>query len=263
MRMSLLKDERMNQIMEYLYQAGKVTVVALCEQLQVSPATIRRDLEELVAKDLVKRTHGGVILPESAKMEPPVLHRRYFQAVEKRNIGKVAARLIHDDETVFLGSGSTVLEVAEYLRGKKNLTVITNSLPIIDRLAKDPDIHLVSTGGSLRQSELSLVGHLVETSLAELRADKVVMSIQGIHLQHGLTNNDSAETMIDRTICHFAPNLILVADHTKFNKTKASFVAELTTIHTVVTDRNAPADFLNALENMGIEVIIAEEIVAS
>jgi DeoR/GlpR family transcriptional regulator of sugar metabolism len=263
MRMSLLKDERMNQIMEYLYQAGKVTVVALCEQLQVSPATIRRDLEELVAKDLVKRTHGGIMLPESAKMEPPVLHRRYFQAVEKRNIGKVAARLIHDDETVFLGSGSTVLEVAEYLRGKKNLTVITNSLPIIDRLAKDPDIHLVSTGGSLRQSELSLVGHLVETSLAELRADKVVMSIQGIHLQHGLTNNDSAETMIDRTICHFAPNLILVADHTKFNKTKASFVAELAAIHTVVTDCNAPADFLNALENIGIEVLIAEESVAS
>ncbi len=263
MRMSLLKDERMNQIMEYLYQAGKVTVVTLCEQLQVSPATIRRDIEELAAQELVKRTHGGIVLPGSAKLDAPVIQRRYFQAEEKRKIGKAAAKLIQDEETIFLGSGSTVLEVAEHLKGKKNLTVITNSLPIINLLAQEPNIKTIITGGFLRQPELSLIGHLVETSLSELRADKVVMSIQGIHLQHGLTNNDSAETMIDRTICHFAPNLILVADHTKFNKTKASFVAELAAIHTVVTDRNAPADFLNTLENMGIEVIIAEEIVAS
>jgi DeoR/GlpR family transcriptional regulator of sugar metabolism len=223
--MDMLKDERQDQIMQYVYQQKKATVTELCELLNVSPATIRRDIEELASKELVKRTHGGIVLPDSVKLDPPVLHRRYLQAEEKRKIGKVAAKLIKDDETVFLGSGSTVLEVADNLTGRQNLTVITNSLPISNLLVKEPGIHLVMTGGFLRDSELSLIGHLVETSLAELRADKVVMSIQGIHLQHGLTNHNLAETMTDRTICRFSPRLILVADYTKFTKTNASFGA--------------------------------------
>ena len=254
----MLKDERQDRIMQYLYQKGKIAVPELCTLLNVSPATIRRDLKELVSKELVKRTHGGIVLPDSVKLDIPVIQRRHFQTEEKSRIGKAAAKLIQDEETIFLGSGSTVLEVAENLKGKKNLTIITNSLPIINLLGQNSNIKLISTGGFLRQSELSLIGHLVETALSELRADKVVMSIQGIHLQHGLTNNDLAETMTDRAICHFSPNIILVADHTKLQKTKASFVAELSAIRTLVTDRNASADFLKELEDMGIEIIIAE-----
>lgn len=254
----MLKDERQDRIMQYLYQKGTIAVPELCTLLNVSPATIRRDFEELASKELVKRTHGGIVLPDSVKLDIPVIQRRHFQTAEKSKIGKAAAKLIQDEETIFLGSGSTVLEVAENLKGKKKLTVITNSLPIINLLVQDSNIKLISTGGFLRQSELSLIGHLVETALSELRADKVVISIQGIHLQHGLTNNDLAETMTDRAICHFSPNVILVADHTKFQKTKASFVAELSAIRTLVTDHNAPANFLKELENMGIEVIIAE-----
>lgn len=257
--MHVLKDERQDRIIQYLYQEKKATVPELCTLLKASPATIRRDIEELVTKNFVKRTHGGIVLPDSAKLDPPVFQRRYFQAEEKRKIGRAAAKLIQDEETVFLGSGSTVLEVAENLRGKHNLTVITNSLPISNLLAKESGIHVVMTGGSLRQSELSLIGHLVDTSLAELRADKVVMSIQGIHLQHGLTNNNLAETMTDRTICHFSPKLVLVADHTKFNKTKASFVAEISAMSTLVTDSRAPGDLLKELELLGTEIIIAED----
>jgi DeoR family transcriptional regulator of aga operon len=255
----MLKDERADQIMQYLYQHGNVTVPELCTLLNVSPATVRRDIDGLAAQELVKRTHGGIVLPDSVKLDIPVIQRRYLQSEEKRKIGRAAAKLIRDEETIFLGSGSTVLEVAENLKGKKNLTVITNSLPIINLLAQDSNIKLISPGGFLRQSELSLIGHLVETALSELRADKVVMSIQGIHLQHGLTNNDLAETVTDRAIARFSPNLILVADHTKFNRTKASFVAELSAIHTLVTDRKAPVDILNELEKLGIKVIIAED----
>lgn len=257
--MSLLKEERQDRIMRHLYQQEQMSVPELCTLLDVSPATIRRDIEELAAKELVTRTHGGIVLPESAKLDHPVFQRRYLQAEEKCSIGRTAAQLIHDDETVFLGSGSTVLEVAEHLKDKRNLTVITNSLPVCNLLAKEPGISLVMTGGFLRNSELSLIGHIVETSLADLRADKVVMSIQGMHLQHGFTNNDPAETMVDRTIFHFAPTLILVADHTKFNKTNASFVAELSVMNTLITDWNAPTDFLEELERMGIDVIIAED----
>jgi DeoR/GlpR family transcriptional regulator of sugar metabolism len=256
--MSLIKEERLDRIVRHLYQQEQMSVPELSTLLNVSPATIRRDIEQLVAKGLATRTHGGIVLPESAKLDHPVFQRRYLHADEKCSIGRTAAQLIHDDETVFLGSGSTVMEVAEHLKGKRNLTVITNSLPVCNLLAKETGISLVMTGGFLRSTELSLIGHIVETSLADLRADKAVMSIQGVHLQHGLTNNDPAETMVDRTIFAFAPALVLLADHTKLNKTKASFVAELSVVNTLITDRNAPTDFLEELERMGIDVIIAE-----
>ncbi len=236
--MPVLKDERQDRIMQLLYKEGKAVVTELCMLLNVSPATVRRDIEELDAKKLVKRTHGGIVLPDSTKLETPVVRRRYFQANEKRAIGKAAAELIQDNETVFLGSGTTVLEVAKNLQARRISPLLPT--PTDYQASYDaPHINLIITGGFLRQAELSMIGHIVETSLSELRADKVVMSIQAIHRQHGLTNNDLAETRTDRTICHFSPTLILVADHTKFDKTNASFVAELSAIHTLVTDSNA------------------------
>lgn len=257
--MTMLKDERKDSIKQYVYQEGLATVAELSDLLRVSPATIRRDIDELASRNLVKRIHGGITLPNSARREPRILQRRHFQAEEKQKIGKAAAQLIQDDETVFLGSGSTVLEVAENLEGRRNLTVITNSLLVEDLLVKESGINLVMTGGFLNKPESSLIGHLVKTSLSELRADKVVMSIQAIHLQQGLTNNDLIETMTDRAICNFSPHRILVADHTKFNKASASFVAEISVITTLITDSKTPTDFLKELENMGIKVIIAPE----
>ncbi len=255
--MPVLKDERQTLIIQYVYKEKKAAVPELCELLGVSPATIRRDIEELDSTGLVKRTHGGIVLPDSTKLVPPVIQRRYLQTEAKRQIGTSVARLIQDGETIFLGSGSTVLEVAENLKGRKKLTVITNSLPVSNILAEEKGIDVVVTGGFLRQSELSLIGHLVENSLSELRADRVIMSIDGIHLQHGLTNHDLAETITDRVICNFAPNLIVAADRSKFNKTNASFVAELKAISTLVMDQQAPSDFLAELEERDIEVIIA------
>ena len=257
--MAMLQDERRNSIKQYVYQQGKATVSELSDLLKVSPATIRRDIDELASGNVVKRIHGGITLPDSAKREPRILQRRYFQAEEKQRIGKAAAKLIKDDETVFLGSGSTVLEVAENLKGRKKLTVITNSLLVADLLVKEAGINLVVTGGFLHKPESSLIGHLVKTSLSELRADKVVMSIQAIHLQQGLTNNDLVETMTDRAICNFSPHRILVVDHTKFNKANASFVADISVITTLITDSKTPTDFLKEVEQMGIEVIIASE----
>jgi DeoR family transcriptional regulator, aga operon transcriptional repressor len=229
---------------------GRATITAR------SPS-VRRDLEEVVAQNLVKRTHGGVMSTASAKLDAPVLQRGYVQAEEKCYIGKAAAQLVQDGETIFLGSGSTVLAVAKNLRGKKNLTVISNSLPIINLLAAVPGMNIISIGGFLRQQELSLIGHLAETTLAELRVAKVIISIQGLHLQHGLTNNDLTETMTDRAICRLSSKLIIVADHSKFHKVNASFVADIGVIDTLITAHHAPADFLDELTQRGITVMLA------
>ncbi|MCP4366641.1 MAG: DeoR/GlpR transcriptional regulator [Deltaproteobacteria bacterium] len=258
--MPMLKDERQYQIVRQLHEKDEeISVNDLCHLLEVSPATVRRDIDELNAKGVVRKTHGGVVLPDNREFDPPVLQRRYLQAEEKHHIAREAAKLVKNGETIFLGNGSTVLEVAERLREKKNLTVITNSLPIINLLVEHENINIITTGGFVRRPELSLIGHFVESSLKDLRADKVIMSFQGIHIQHGLTNNSVIETKTDQAICKLSSQIIAVSDYTKCNRTRASFVADLEQINVLITDSQTPLDFVEELRNMGIDVIIADE----
>ena len=251
------KVERKEKIRQFIHEAGRATVAELCDRFGVSEATARRDLKELGAEGVVRRVHGGAVRPDALTPEPPVLERAHEQAEAKTCIGQAAAALIADGETVFLGSGSTVLAVARHLKQRRNLTVISNSLPVINLLADAPDITVIALGGLLRPSELSLIGYLAEQSLAELRADKVVMGIRAVHLEHGLTNDYLPETMTDRAIVRLSARVILVADHTKFGQTATAYVASLSVVDTVVTDTGIAPEVVQGLAEAGIRVIVA------
>lgn len=257
--MAHTQEAQQAQILDYLHLKGKATITELCALLDVEAEQVWQTIDALVADGRGKRLRDGVALPDSAGLDPPVVKRRYLMAKEKQRIATATAALIQDGETVFLGNGSTVLEVAEQIKRKKNLTVITNSLPIATLLTQDSNLNVIMTGGFIRQPELSLIGHLLESSLEQLRADKVVMSFQGIHLKHGLTNNSLLETTTDRAISNFLPKIIVAADHTKCNQTKASFIAGLEKIETFITDEQTPAEFVEALRAKGIQVIIATD----
>lgn len=255
--MSLLKSDRLTKIHEYVRMKGSATVMELCTLFAISEATIRRDLDELAGRNLVQRIYGGVTTRSLTTDEPPVLQRRSANAEEKKMIGGLAASLINDGETVFLGSGSTTLEVARSIKHKEGVTVITNSLPIVNLLADAAGLKVIITGGFLRQAELSMIGHTVEHTLSELRSDKVIMGIQGIHLVHGLTNNYLPETKTDRAIVKFAPIVIIVADYSKFGQIKPSFVAEISAVHTVVTDPKAPEEMVKQIKAKGVRILVA------
>src|SRR5215208_229080 len=152
--------ERQKQILSLITRHGRLSVTEIVEQFSISEATARRDLESLAAQGKVQRVHGGVITVEKAPPELPILERESEQADEKAGIGRAAASLVADRETVFLGSGTTVLEVARNLRNHKNLTVITNSLPVLNMLAGLREITVISLGGMLRDSEMSFIGHV-------------------------------------------------------------------------------------------------------
>ena len=156
------------------------------------------------------------------------MQRASEQSSEKVRIGQAAADLICDGETVFLGSGTTALEVARRLRGKHNLTVITNSVLVVNELASSVDITVISLGGILRQSEMSLIGHITELALSELRADKVILGIRAIDPDNGLTSGYVPETMTDRAILKIGREVIVVADHTKCGASATAFVAPIT-----------------------------------
>ncbi|MFN3742194.1 MAG: DeoR/GlpR family DNA-binding transcription regulator [Anaerolineales bacterium] len=255
MAVALSNSERQEQILQILSRQQRISVGEICAAFAVSEATARRDLETLANLGKIQRIHGGAVLFRQAPPEAPILQRQREQAAEKMRIGLAAASLIQDGETIFLGSGSTVLEVAHALR-TRHLTVITNSLPVMNALAGLPNIHLISLGGELRQSELSFIGHITEQALQEVRADKVLMGIRAISLEHGLTNDYLPETLTDRAILRIAREIILLADHTKFGRVATAFVAPLENIHTLITDAKTPAEFIQALRERGIRVIV-------
>jgi len=256
--MSILREQRKEKIADYLRRNTKASVDELRTQFDMSGATVRRYLEELSREGKIQRVRGGAALTDGSKTEPPIVQRGFAQSREKQLIARRAAELVEDGQTVFLGSGSTVLEVARQLRGRSNITVITNSLPVINLLADSDAIRVIATGGLLRNEELSLIGHLLEVCLAELRADNVIIGIQGIDPVHGLTNEYLPETVSDRAILGFARHVIVVADHTKFGRTKPSFVAELSAVKTIVTDPAADPVMLAELRSRGIRVLVAE-----
>ena len=184
------------------------------------------------------------------------MRRSHEQEKEKERIGCATAALISDGETVFLGSGTTVLQVAQNLV-PRTITVITNSLPVINLMSEKDNISLIALGGMLRDSELSFIGHITEQALAEVRADKVIISTRAISLEQGLTNDYLPETLTDRAILKTGREIILVADHTKCGAMSTAFLAPPTAMHTLVTDNGTDAEFVEALRALGIEVIVA------
>lgn len=249
--------ERQNHILQLVTRQQRVTVNGLCEAFAISEATARRDLEALANQGKIQRVHGGAIAIQQAPPELPMLQRQGEQPDEKQRIGRAAAGLVPDGAAVFLGSGTSVLEVARSLRGRRGLTVITNSLPVVNTLADQSEITLVCLGGMFRPSELSFIGHITEQALAEIRVDQAIIGTRAISLEQGLTNDYLPETMTDRAILGIGRQVIVVADHTKFGRVSAAFLAPIERVHTIVTDRQTPQDFVDAVTARGLQVIVA------
>lgn len=254
---SLSNIERQQAILALLQRQQRVKIAQICEEFAVSEATARRDLEALASQGLIQRVHGGAIPLQPAAPEPPLLERSHEQADEKARIGRLAAALVQDGETVFLGSGTTVLEIAKHLRDRKGLTIITNSLPVVNLFAGMEHIQVVCLGGILRDSELSFIGHITEQALSEVRADKVFLGVRAVDLEHGLTNDYLPETMTDRAILKIGREVIVVADHTKCCRVSTAFLAPLTSMHTFITTQEADESFISALQELGVRVLLA------
>jgi DeoR/GlpR family transcriptional regulator of sugar metabolism len=249
-----LKEERQQLIRHLVDAEGRVTVPDLSLRFRVSEATIRRDLEDLRLQGRLRRAHGGAVRLERATQEPPMLERGGEQAEAKRRIGRHAAAMVRDGETIFLGSGTTVCEVAEALPPGRRLTVITNSLPIANRLADRLQVELIVIGGMFRPSELSMIGHIAEQAIHELRADRAFLGMRGIDAAAGFTHEYLPEIMTDRAILGMAPQVVIVADHTKLGAVCPVAVAPVTAAQVVITDRDAPAEIVDELRRHGLEV---------
>jgi DeoR family transcriptional regulator of aga operon len=250
----MLKSARQTQIRKLVEANGHVTVSELKRVLDVSEATIRRDLEALDQSGWVRRTHGGAVQVTRAGKEPPILQRQVKYQAEKQLIGQRAAAMVKEGQTIFFGSGTTVFEVARHIRNVPDLTVITNALNVVNELVECDNIELIVIGGMVRQSELSMVGHIAEQDIREFRAHKVFMGMRGIDPQHGFTSDYLPEAITDRAILSIAPRNIVVADHSKLGRVSTVFLAPITAAHVLITDQAAPPEIVSEMEEQGLEV---------
>lgn len=252
---------RQKRLLETLRDRGRARVSELCDRLEASEATIRRDLDDLEASGLLKRIHGGAVAVEANDLERAVLRRFKQQEYEKRAIARAAAQRVVDGDTIFLSSGSTTLHMVPHLKAKHGITVVTNSLPVVNGLVNFPECKAVVVGGLVRGSELSLIGHVAVRTLEELRADKVFMGAEAIHPDHGITNSDLDDTMTDRAIVKISPQIIVLADHGKFNRVHASFWGPLEMVQLIITDWETDEAVIRRLSAAGVpvEVVRPEE----
>jgi DeoR family transcriptional regulator of aga operon len=255
-KFSLSTMERQDELRRFIQQHNRATVNEIAEHFSVSVATVRRDIEALAERGEIQRFHGGAMALRQAPPELPALQREIEQSEEKKRIGRAAATLIKDRETVFISSGTTALEVARNLRSHHNLTVITNSLLVVNELIGS-NIEVVGLGGVLRHTEMSMIGHITEQALAGVHAHKIILGIRALDIERGLTNDYLPETVTDRAILGLGGDVIVVADHTKCGYVSTVSLAPITAVNILVTDTKTPPEFVKELQTKGIEVIIA------
>lgn len=248
--------ERRERLIEIVEDRQRISIEEICATFAISPATARRDLEMLAENGKVRRFHGGALALRNVPPEPPVAQRTADQGDEKRRIGAAAAALVKEGDSVFLGSGTTTLEVAKNLRQYRNLTVITNSLLVMNALADASSITLISLGGMLRANELSFIGHLTEQALGELRVAKVIMGTRAADIEHGLSNEYLPETQTDRAILRIGEQVIVVADHTKCGRVSNVRFAPITQVSTFITDAQTDPTFVEGLRARGVRTIV-------
>lgn len=253
----MFKEARWQKIQEMIHANGKVEVDELASEFGVSSMTIRRDLQAMYQKGLIERTHGGAIVAKGRNLlQAPILLRLYELVEEKQAIAQAVAQMIKHGEKIYIAAGTTTYWVAKAIANRDDLTVVTNSLPVANLLTSTQDMEVIVVGGFLRRNEYSMVGHFAENMVRDLRLDKVIMGIGGIHPEHGLTNAYPQEMMMDRSYMNISENIIVVADHTKIGKVSTSRTADLTAAKTIVTSKLASLDTVRLIRQQGVEVIL-------
>lgn len=257
-----MQAERRSDILAIVRKKGEITIDEISARFNVSEMTARRDLHELDREGLLRRVHGGAVNAFGRSYEPPYQSRSQINLEAKQAIGRKAAELINDGDSIALDIGTTTLEIARALKNRRNLTVVTASLPIAYELASDhslgKELRLILTGGIVRAGELSMIGHISEQTYSEIHVDKAFIGIGGISLQDGLTEYNLEDSLVKRSLIKTARHIIVVADASKIGRTTFTSVSPLSAIDTIVTDPAASTIIVQSLREAGIQVVISE-----
>ncbi|MBU2670732.1 DeoR/GlpR family DNA-binding transcription regulator [Actinoplanes bogorensis] len=248
----------MTAILDQLASSGSVDVGELAEQFEVSPATIRRDLQALEDGRLLSRTHGGAVAAD-VSFEVPVRYRSGQHREEKVKIArKVMAMLPSGPFTLGLTGGTTTHLLARSMATRVDVTVVTNALNIAHELVMRPRIKLIMTGGVSRTQSYELVGPLADQALNGLYMEVAVVGVDGISARGGLTTHDEIEANTNATMIRRAGKVIVVADGSKIGKICLAGIGPITDVATLVTDATADPAGVEEIRRTGVDVLVVE-----
>ena len=253
----MLAAERQSRIARLITERQSVSVTELCNMFNVSDMTIYRDLRRLEERGILQRTHGGAILLKQPPGDLPYYAREHEQVEEKTAIAHLAASLINDGETIILDAGTTIASLARMLVHRRDLTVITNSIHVVNELAGAPDVTVINTGGSLWKPTMSMVGPMAVAALRRFAVDKAFLATPAISLEAGITNSNLYEAEVKSTMIEIAREKTLLVDHTTFGRTSYAVVAALSAFDRLITDDQTPSEAIDHLKEQGLEVLIA------
>jgi DeoR/GlpR family transcriptional regulator of sugar metabolism len=258
--MASTADERRGYILDALDRIQMVKVADLSERFGVSEVSIRRDLERLEQFGLLKRVHGGAVVNPSVGVEQTHSAKAQRHSEQKGRIGQAAAELIRAGDRIIFDSGTTVVQVARNIPGDLltagNLTAITASIPIVHELGHWKGVHLILLGGIYLPDYEIVVGPQTIDHLRGLHVDKMFLGTDGLTFSHGITTANILEAEVDKVMVEAAREIIVVADSSKIGVIGLTIISPLTQVDKLITDSQAPSDFVAALREQGVEVIL-------
>lgn len=260
----MLSEQRHKEIMKVLAQDGSIKTSTLCELLSTSRETVRRDLEYLEEKGLLKRIHGGAL-----KIEAPVEtnaaytsfeQRKKIHSSDKEEIALEAAKYISEGQAIALDSGTTSLELARVIKQQfRSLTVITNSLMIANELADSGGITLVLTGGIYNSEEKAFLSDMATLILSHINIDILFLTTCGVSLERGITYQRVDDLNIQSKLMNASDRTIVIADSSKLGVNSLVKMCGIEQISMIITDAHAPSERIQAFREAGIEVVISKE----
>ena len=253
--------ERLTALLELLAARGRIEVEDIARELDVSSATIRRDLDHLASQQLLTRTRGGAVA-HSVAYDLPLRYNSARHPTEKQQIAKLAATMVTRGMVVGLNGGTTTTEVARALATHPDLggtddaaiTVVTNALNIANELTVRRHVKIVVTGGVARPQSYELIGPLATRLLDELRLDIAFIGVDGIDPDFGATAHHEGEATINHQLASRARKVVVVADSSKLGKHAFARICPTKEIDTLITDRSAPPDVVQRFEDEGVTV---------
>ncbi len=257
MRKRMTVDERRKTICDFLKTHKVLSVEYLSSLLGSSAMTIRRDLNCLANQGMVQRVHGGAAVVRSEVDEPPYTIREREMKLEKQRIGLAAASLIGEREMIIVDIGSTLLYLVRNLPLDKDITVVSNWLPVMLELNRKGPFKTIFLGGEVNFGELSVTGGYTEEMLQNFNADKLFLGVAGVSPEFGLTDYHTEEIQVKRQMIKCAKKVIVLADHSKFGRVAPLKTAGLGSVHQIITDDGITEADRRAIESFGVEVIVA------
>jgi len=251
-----LTEQRRRLILERLQEWGEVKTSELAELFSVSPMTIRNDLNALNEQGALVRIHGGAIVREPLTNEPSYIDKANRNRAEKERIGKHAAKMVEEGMAVFIGNGTTTMQLVKHLPRNLHIRVFTNALNHASELSKYPWVEVYVIGGHLRSISLGMVGRLARQALTGVYFDLAFLGVNGISLEHGFTLPSLEEAETAAEVVRHARRTVILADHTKFGMVTHSQVTDIEGVDVIVTDSGLSDRFREEFESLDVELHI-------